>query len=85
MSTRPHPSRDYDPGELDPAATLRERIRLESARLEYLPWWQARSAPDGSWGAEVRIGLVTERFAGFDEVDVLQAVLDAMRRARGSR
>jgi hypothetical protein len=85
MPTRPHPSHDDDPGELDPAATLREGIRLASARLKYPPSWQARSGPDGSWGAEVEIGLVTERFAGADEVDVLQAVLDAMRRARGSQ
>jgi hypothetical protein len=85
MPTHPYPGRDYDPGELDPAATLRERTRLASARLEYPPSWQARRGPDGSWGAEVEIGLVIERFAGVDEVDVLQAVLDAMRRAKGSQ
>lgn len=54
MSTLPQQSHDYDPGELDPAATLRERIRLASARLAYPPSWQAGRAQDGSWGQRSR-------------------------------
>jgi hypothetical protein len=85
MSPRTGPSLDYDPFEIDPATTLRERIRLEAVRLQYPPSWAVGQLPDGSWRAELGVGLVTEHFTARDEVDVLQALLDAMRRARGSR
>lgn len=84
MPTRTGPSTDYDPYEIDPAATLRERIRLEAAQLLYPPSWTVGQSTDGSWRAQVGIGLVTEEFSGDEEVSVLQSLLDAIRRARGS-
>lgn len=85
MPPHSRPEADYDPLEIDPATTLRERIRLESARLQYPPAWSVGQDSDGRWRAELGIGLVGETFVGDDELAVLQGLLNALRRARGSR